>query len=1335
MKYTTPASPVEAFRSLSSKISKKPTVNINADDSNHRLLDHSTWDQSDDQYDDEEILPVNMKGKFVSRKSTPLSPLSLKSPRNMKRALINRVNAAVEHNSYFGGHQDSRDDEPHQHLLARDGQIESRWTSADDENYSVQQNHEIINTNDKPLLPDLVDLGGFSDSSESNESSNNKENKATTEQIAPADEEERDGALGGASESLAYSVDSEKHAEKHGVTSSVPGESLAYSDDSEKSIVRQEPLEEDGEEVVMGNSSTIHLDETTEEQKEATAVEAALTQPTSLVAYDDEVDFDDDLSLSEYQTPREEESEKSIKSSPTDDKSFSSCTRHECPVVVSSSEHGDVILLSPKADETRITAEATLTVPSFEEDAPQSSLSNKFDAASVDHQPQNTAENNRKEEVEVADDSDDDRDDEFVISDDWSNEQDGDSVSDSSDPFGECLVNEDVVQNITEHRLEDNAILLGIDKKVEERTRSTESDSAGNVAPRSEASYPLSDLEMTPLATKSSSSVDLASFSQIWEGSTSKQSEESGSDSEECEESKPGDKKSADNTVPTSSLEDTTQMALVDLKQELNASESGEEKSDSSRSNDKDSYVNLYSYWAREWNDLTSDDNHNASQVGDAQVSLSQVVVDSVSSGDEDVVSGDKYVTSVEEEEDSDEFYGCRIVEDGDDYSYDSYGLETISEEGEFDEDESAMPPPSCDSTTKEDDDALDGTEVLEEEVMPEENVAEVEALKECTSDTVVAVNGCAPLGAKPSIFVSEEAAVIVETVDEYSSDEEESPVVEPATPTPTVTSTGVTETKTNEGLHQLWSKIEEYQASPARQTVSTKSIAPVSDNVEHKIDETERASSGNKNTVNDATFVGLSRFLDGDDESENDVSDDTFDSNSNTSESIEDDLEIDQDKKRASVKRHVFTKLISPVSAFVRRRSRGSDCQKSPGSLPESSLEVSEDSKLEEFNENDINTEDDNETRKLAEMVTEEMMAREQACRDKAAMEAKHLAEIQEAAAIEQELAEIEGVVMEDPHDDLGGSLSADDESQIEIIGEEQVSPASPTTTEASTELAMANLIELWSKIDEFQQTGNLMDNNQVAMMAKMLNNEIDNYQAGLVEGGENISTVKSPTRRLRSSKHAVVPMKKRAVANARAKKTKYDLAYIEKFSSDMKMKMAQSKAEEVNGIQDEPAEESKNLIEDQCSHLAEPIASHLDVETQQTSFESDTPNLIGVNSATSLNSFASIISADKSSESLDGVASKDGSELSKGSLVSKLYSDNTDLAETLAATQYELEKAMKRLEKMTMERDQLADTPTADPKSSFDEYFSPSIEEKDCDNENDWYGKGPGDDNLCEI
>jgi hypothetical protein len=364
-------------------------------------------------------------------------------------------------------------------------------------------------------------------------------------------------------------------------------------------------------------------------------------------------------------------------------------------------------------------------------------------------------------------------------------------------------------------------------------------------------------------------------------------------------------------------------------------------------------------------------------------------------------------------------------------------------------------------------------------------------------------------------------------------------------------------------------------------------------------------------------------------------------------------------------------------------------------------------------------------------------MMAREQACRDKAAMEAKQLAEIQEPAAIKQELAEIEGVVIEDPHYDLGGSLSADDESQIEIIGEEQVTPASPTTTEASTELAMENLTELWSKIDEFQKTGNLMDNTQVAMMAKMLNNEIDHYEAGLLEGGGSTSTVKSPTRRLRSSKHAVVPLKKRAVANARAKKTKYDLAYIETFSSDRKKKMAQAKAEEVNGIQ-EPAEESKNLIEEQSSHLAEPSASsQLDVETQQASFESDTPNLIGVPSATSLNSFASIISADKSSESLDGMASKDGSELSKGSLVSKLYSDNTDLAETLAATQYELEKAMKRLEKMTMERDQLVDTPTADPKSSFDEYFSPSTfeEEEDGNNENEWYGKGPDDDNLCEI
>eukprot|EP00984_Skeletonema_dohrnii_P032526 scaffold26859_cov78-Skeletonema_dohrnii-CCMP3373.AAC.3 len=89
-KYTSPPSPVEAFRRVSSKIGRKSTnANFNDDDSNHRLLDRSSWDQSDDQRDDD-MLPFNPTGKFV-RKTAPMSPLgALKSPRSMKKALMSR---------------------------------------------------------------------------------------------------------------------------------------------------------------------------------------------------------------------------------------------------------------------------------------------------------------------------------------------------------------------------------------------------------------------------------------------------------------------------------------------------------------------------------------------------------------------------------------------------------------------------------------------------------------------------------------------------------------------------------------------------------------------------------------------------------------------------------------------------------------------------------------------------------------------------------------------------------------------------------------------------------------------------------------------------------------------------------------------------------------------------------------------------------------------------------------------------------------------------------------------------------------------------------------------
>ena len=78
------------------------------------------------------------------------------------------------------------------------------------------------------------------------------------------------------------------------------------------------------------------------------------------------------------------------------------------------------------------------------------------------------------------------------------------------------------------------------------------------------------------------------------------------------------------------------------------------DKSDSSESDDKDSFISLNNFWASEWNDLTSDD--------------ITMEVKAMQDSQNEEGSRDKYATAseeeedsaFEEEEDSDEFYGRR---------------------------------------------------------------------------------------------------------------------------------------------------------------------------------------------------------------------------------------------------------------------------------------------------------------------------------------------------------------------------------------------------------------------------------------------------------------------------------------------------------------------------------------------------------------------------------------------------------------------------------------------------------------------------------------------------
>jgi len=1254
---TSPPSPVEAFRRVSSKIgvTKKPmNFNFNDDDSNNRLLDHSSLDQSDDQYEGD-ILPFNPTGKFVKKPSALTSPLSsLKNPRNMKKALMSRVNAAVEHNGFFG-YQDSRDDESNHHLLSRDGQYEDRWFNAgdDDERSALQPKQNDSITKTKPLLPDFSD----SDSSESTESS--KENKG--------------------------SESTESSKENKGVTATIntpssvnEEESLASCFESRKEV--KTTPEEVADVKIMGISSTIDLEEGPAVEHVSTELDQNknIENHIELEGSSSTVDFDDDLSVAEtpvntieHQSPVEEDSEKkSINLSPTDVKSYASYTRHECPVVVSSSEHGDVILLYPKGFETRTVAEATLSVPSLEKEDESQDLSTMFEAIALadptltsgkvvaaEKEQEKTTQS--KEGVKT---HSEDADDEFVISDDWS--EDG-SVGNSSDPFGECLVHETVVQNITEHRFEQNTTLIGREKKdkvTREETLATDNDTSSNVGEVCgvQVSSKFPDLETNQLATMSSSSVDLASFNQIWEGSANI---ESGSDSDEYEESKLSDKKSNDDAALDVSREDMTGISVSDSS----------DKSDSSKSDDNDSYISLNKYWASEWNDLTCDD--IATEVGESFTSVP-------SEEEEDIQTRDKYATSAEEEDDSvaiedeeegsHEFYGCRIVEESGDYSYDSsYRLETITEEGEFSEDEPSMPPSceSCDESKKEDEDVV-GTIISEEELV----LASKEAEKIDEAMVDVGADESVSLTAEPS-NVAKEEVIVVETDDECSSDDEKTNVEEPTAQTNT---SNVVEVQ-KEVLYELWSKIDENQAN---------ATAPCHTE--------EFIEAGN----------------------------------------VKDDF----DMKQTSVKRHVFTKLFAPVSALVTRRSSGKqdlDLSKA-GSKEPTNRSSNQEGICDESN---VESEDDRKARELAQFLSAAMMAREQAKMEKATVFAKQLAEIQEAVAMEQELAEIEGGLNYDMRksNDIvtpveNYSSSYDDDSQIEIIDEEPVATATPAiaASNESKEVEIKNLHELWSKIDEYQASGKSMDSTQVAMVAKVLNSQIEDYTPG--------NAGKSSPHRLRSPKHAV-SVKKRAVAKAKAKKSKYDVSYIET-KLIVKNKKAAEASEgmccdlEPSDI-DEPTGVSNHLVEHRASSLP-------DLEAQQTyeSADFDAPTQVYlVPSAMSLDSLASMISADKSSDSLGGV-SKGGSDLSKGSLVSKLYSDNADLAETLAVTQYELEKAMKNLENMKMEKEALIATavrskPVPAPKSSFEDYFEPDALEENFDvDENEWYEEDLGNrSDLCEI
>ena len=279
-----------------------------------------------------------------------------------------------------------------------------------------------------------------------------------------------------------------------------------------------------------------------------------------------------------------------------------------------------------------------------------------------------------------------------------------------------------------------------------------------------------------------------------------------------------------------------------------------------------------------------------------------------------------------------------------------------------------------------------------------------------------------------------------------------------------------------------------------------------------------------------------------------------------------------------------------------------------------------------------------------------------------------------------------------------------------------------------------MQKLNHLWSKIDEYHLQTMSKETNTDSKADLEASKATFRYNPLLALRTEQSPRLGSEYRSMKSSKKRYIHTKKRAIAKA-SKRKKYDLVLGEKKSAHHKSGpccKTSSDAPQSLLLADEPLNGPlKKSIGSECNS-AESDTKHadnnslektssvtLDASTEEESVTSDaaTEASCGENDGAncSLASLASLVideeletgfpshegATEEEDKSRDRKNANKPSEIfgskdtSKGNslLLSKLYQENIELAETLASTQSELEQVNRRLNLVTIEQNKIAE------------------------------------------
>jgi len=204
---------------------------------------------------------------------------------------------------------------------------------------------------------------------------------------------------------------------------------------------------------------------------------------------------------------------------------------------------------------------------------------------------------------------------------------------------------------------------------------------------------------------------------------------------------------------------------------------------------------------------------------------------------------------------------------------------------------------------------------------------------------------------------------------------------------------------------------------------------------------------------------------------------------------------------------------------------------------------------------------------------------------------------------------------------------------------------------------------------------------------------------------------------RSVKSSKKRYIHVKKRAIAKAKSKKTKYDLtAHLEKGSSHHEKGIFRHKTSEtsqpslaLNTSLDGILTKALDALTKRENGTPDVEGEELAVVNETSSMENEDENSF-FSSSLSIATFTSMVLDEESeknvleedvveanaaseqsekNDSQDNASVRPGIKRGQSRLLAKLYDENVELAETLAATQSELEKVNRTLELVKMELD----------------------------------------------